>query len=523
MLTRSSLEEYENGDIVVNNLAEELKKFPIPMKGKKEIEALAPYLQKADENIVASIHGNGPYDSKRVCWFVLTNYNVFMVLKASMMGAPSVIALPLKDIDSAVENRGMLLSQLVLTSKGVHYTLHNAAKAQTKSFVEYFNRRKVELIQQPNAQMAPNAQATEQTVLEPSTQVVDDSSPQPAEHPTSEERLATKEQPKKSAGKKKPGCMTRILQFILLLFILGTIGSLLSDDKDSGAKNSGQKTASPSATNSRVYDYQILSEEHNKLGGAKRFTYEISVPLGLSKDELTQLLTNAAWTLQKKKGASGIWIFAYREDDKNRSGGFSAGRCVLAPDGDWAKAVTSRSNLQVKVDIAEAYTYSEQSFEAGTKLFVKDDATLRNDSGKEIATVKKGAEVTVLEHKRSFVITTAIEDYKVAIGETKGWLYEYDLTTVTPEGKPKNEKEAVVPIKKSPLEQKREWVEDNVIGALPWKWNRQKMVKNLGKYEKFNPDSGNPKVLQMFYFDMTFMVNLLKNEIVTYSYGRTTR
>ena len=52
------------------------------------------------------------------------------------------------------------------------------------------------------------------------------------------------------------------------------------------------------------------------------------------------------------------------------------------------------------------------------------------------------------------------------------------------------------------------------------------MVKNLGKYEKFDPTSGNPKVIQMFYFksvDMTFMVNLLKNEIVTYRYGRATR
>ena len=203
----------------------------------------------------------------------------------------------------------------------------------------------------------------------------------------------------------------------------------------------------------------------------------------------------------------------------------------MAPDGDWAKAITSSSNLQVKIDIAEAYTYSNKSFGVGTKLFVKNDATLRNDIGKEIATVKKGAEVTVLEHKRSFTIVAAIEDYKVAIGKTKGWLYDYDLTTVTPEGKPKNEKESVVPIKKSPfkkspLEQNREWLEDNVIGASPWKWNRQKMVKNLGKYEKFNPGSGNPKILQMFYFksvDMTFMVNLLKNEIVTYRYGRATR
>ena len=214
-----------------------------------------------------------------------------MVLKASIMGAPSIIALPLKDIDSAVENRGMLVSQLVLTSKGVHYTLSNAAKPQTKSFVKYFNRRKVELIQQPSTQVA------EETVLELSTQVIGASVPQHEQH-TSKEQLTSEEQPvvvKVSAGKKKPGCMTRILQFILLLFILGTIGSLFSDDK-----GSSKKTTFPSVTNSsfnKVYDYQILSEEHNKLGGAKRFTYEISVPLGLSKDELTQLLTNAAWTL----------------------------------------------------------------------------------------------------------------------------------------------------------------------------------------------------------------------------------
>ena len=181
--------------------------------------------------------------------------------------------------------------------------------------------------------------------------------------------------------------------------------------------------------------------------------------------------------------------------------------------------------MKAKIDIAEAYTYNGTVFEVGSKLFVKDDATLRDDNGREIATVKKGTKVKVLEHQRSFNIIATSEDYKVTIGKTKGWLYEYDLTNVAPAVKPKNEKEAVIPIKKSPLEQKREWLEDNVIGTLPWKWNRQKMVKNLGKYEQFNPDSGNPKVLQMFYFksvDMTFMVNLLKNEIVTYRYGRAT-
>ena len=49
----------------MNNLVEELKQFPMPMKGKKEIEALAPYLQRTDESIIASLHGNGPYDPKK--------------------------------------------------------------------------------------------------------------------------------------------------------------------------------------------------------------------------------------------------------------------------------------------------------------------------------------------------------------------------------------------------------------------------------------------------------------------------
>ena len=335
---------------------------------------------------------------------------------------------------------------------------------------------------------------------------------------------------KKNAAKKKPGCMTRILQVFLLFIILGAIGNFLAGDKGSNKKtaNPPSVTKSNNAVESipkKVYEYKILSEEQNKLGGAKRFTYRISVPLGLSKDELTQLLTSAAWDLQKKKRASGIWIFAYREDDEDTDGAFSAGRCILAPDGDWAKAVTSSSNLKANVDIAETYTYDGKIFEVGSKLFTTDDVTLYDDNDREFATVKKGTEVTILEHQRSFAINITFERYKVAIGKTKGWLNDYELTNVVPDVRPKNEKEAVILIKKSPLEQKREWLEDNVIGTLPRKWDLQKMEKNLGKYERFNPDSGNPKILQMFYFksvDMTFMVNLLKNEIVTYEYGRAT-
>ena len=67
----------------------------------------------------------------------------------------------------------------------------------------------------------------------------------------------------------------------------------------------------------------------------------------------------------------------------------------------------------------------------------------------------------------------------------------------------------------------RGWVMENVHQGM--KWNGNLWQSKFGKPEAYDPTSGNPKVLQMYYFkgiDMTVMVNTLKNEIVTWRDGK---
>lgn len=68
----------------------------------------------------------------------------------------------------------------------------------------------------------------------------------------------------------------------------------------------------------------------------------------------------------------------------------------------------------------------------------------------------------------------------------------------------------------------RQWVMSNVHGGYPWDpdfWN-----KKFGTWENFDPPTGNPQILRMMYFpsiDVTLLVNIYKNEIATWSLGRS--
>lgn len=68
----------------------------------------------------------------------------------------------------------------------------------------------------------------------------------------------------------------------------------------------------------------------------------------------------------------------------------------------------------------------------------------------------------------------------------------------------------------------RQWVMSNVHGGYPWDpvfWS-----KKFGSWENFDPPTGNPQILRMMYFpsiDMTLLVNIHKNEIATWSLGRS--
>ena len=68
---------------------------------------------------------------------------------------------------------------------------------------------------------------------------------------------------------------------------------------------------------------------------------------------------------------------------------------------------------------------------------------------------------------------------------------------------------------------KRLWVMENI--HVDTKWEPDAMTKRFGKYERYDPSTGNPRILQMFYFkdiDMTFLVNMLSFKVVTWRSGR---
>lgn len=132
---------YETIEILkkdINRLAGVLK--------KKEYEALFPYLHNKEEQLISCLTGHGPYDTIHSCWFILSNFHVFIIPKAGIGQKVNIINIPLIEIDSAIDARGILLSKLTLSSKGILYTLHDTTKAGCTRFVEYLNNRKKELI-----------------------------------------------------------------------------------------------------------------------------------------------------------------------------------------------------------------------------------------------------------------------------------------------------------------------------------------------------------------------------------------
>ena len=68
------------------------------------------------------------------------------------------------------------------------------------------------------------------------------------------------------------------------------------------------------------------------------------------------------------------------------------------------------------------------------------------------------------------------------------------------------------------------WVMRNLDMDTPMRDAR--LVERFGRYVELPLESGNPRVLKMWYFpsiDMTFMVNVLKDEVVLWRMGRANR
>lgn len=154
--------------------------------------------------------------------------------------------------------------------------------------------------------------------------------------------------------------------------------------------------------------YSIIFEENLSTAITSRFAQYIYVPLYLSQEELKQNLLHAAQTLKREKHVDTAIIFAYREDDRLHESGYTAGRCIYTP------------NLTATIDIAEVYSKTRKIYPAATEAIInKDNINLYSRKHFEpedvITKLKKGTEIMIIEHYRSFTTSDFIDIYKVLV------------------------------------------------------------------------------------------------------------
>jgi hypothetical protein len=95
----------------------------------------------------------------------------------------------------------------------------------------------------------------------------------------------------------------------------------------------------------------------------RRFTVRVRVPYGLTREQLTAMLTRVAENRRSALNADALMLLAYRQGEP-ASGTYTAGRAVVAPGGDWAKA-GQPGPMQVTVDVADAYFKGDSSAASG--------------------------------------------------------------------------------------------------------------------------------------------------------------
>lgn len=177
------------------------------------------------------------------------------------------------------------------------------------------------------------------------------------------------------------------------------------------------------------------SEKNHTIHNVSRFSLKISVPLWLSREELEKNLAHAAWEFLKKKNADAVMIFAYRSDDSTKEGGYSAGRYILAPYGDWSQAIKkhSDSDLKPNVDIAEVYFKNASQYTSASKVIINANntnlyASNECEQNNVIAKLRKGTEAIVIKNERIFTTNEFTDIYKIRINTRKnktitGWIF----------------------------------------------------------------------------------------------------
>ncbi|SDY36975.1 hypothetical protein [Nitrosomonas sp. Nm33] len=128
-------------------------------------------------------------------------------------------------------------------------------------------------------------------------------------------------------------------------------------------------------------DYkQIGKLEDISLASTKRVLIRIAVPDGLSRAELTTMLTNIAIQVDNQQSAAATNVFAYRLEDIKVAGktSYTAGMATYAPNGRWED---SMENSPKKVTIKLADIYFQQKNKVKN---TGEDVTLVSKNGGDI-------------------------------------------------------------------------------------------------------------------------------------------
>lgn len=194
--------------------------------------------------------------------------------------------------------------------------------------------------------------------------------------------------------------------------------------------------------------YRVINDEDMSVGQYIRRSVKIVVPLGLSKDELTANLKHAAYSVYDKSNTNAIYVFAYREDDPNKSRAYTAGRCLLAPDGEWTKAnqKVSRDALKTVIDLAEYYfvppkktipvnTAVELYFtpvnNQPVNIIVSNNPMSSDPDEDLVVEVPSGTPATVIGVDKFFLPEGEMITYKVKLRyrgrEYVGWVDDYKI------------------------------------------------------------------------------------------------
>lgn len=359
---------------------------------RKEAKTLAQNIASDETPLLLCIVAGGK--------IVLTTENLFLV-KSRLLRAAKINAVSLATVKTVQEKRGLLLARINVITTGGVVKLSNLSKKASTKLIGFL-------------------QGHENIAVLPV---------------------------------KKAGIFETTFKLAVAAFFAFILKDITCGNAKREAHDQRQLVTGTSERASFTPAYTVLEEENLTLYGVQRYEQRISVPLGLSEEELKQNLLAAAWKLQKEKNAVAVVIFAFRGDDMQRDGGYTAGKCTIAPNGVWADAMNVRSplNLKEEIIISEAYFDNTPIRANGSKAFIyntllnANGASLHKIDSKQaytedvITELKNGTEVTIIGNKREFTMYGPLDMYKVQVKEARkaariGWVYGSDLSD-TPNGK----------------------------------------------------------------------------------------